>query len=100
MKSVQRPSPARFGLIALTAALLLVCPRSPAAAEDWRFTVKFSQSVRKEPFSGRVYLFFSRNRPEPRPDPSWFSPEQFIARDVHDWKPGAVLEFASGEKSI
>ncbi|HEV8000711.1 MAG TPA: alpha/beta hydrolase-fold protein [Planctomycetaceae bacterium] len=100
MKSVQRPSPARFGLIALTAALLLVCPRSPASAEDWRFTVKFSQSVRKEPFSGRVYLFFSRNRPEPRQDPSWFSPEQFIARDVHDWKPGEVLEFASGDKSI
>jgi hypothetical protein len=100
MKSVLRPSRARYGLIALASLLLPVCLVAPAAAEDWRFAVKFSESVHKEPFSGRVYLFFSRNRREPRQDPSWFSPEQFIARDVQGWKPGEILEFASSDKTL
>jgi hypothetical protein len=100
MRSVLRPFRAHYGLSVLSAALLQVCLATQTSAEDWRFAVKFSQSVHKEPFSGRVYIFFSRNRSEPRQDPSWFSPEQFIARDVHDWKPGTVLEFASGDKSI
>jgi Putative esterase len=87
-------------LVAFAAALLQLAIASPVAAEDWHFGVKYPESVNKGPYSGRVYLFFSRNRPEPRQDPDWFFPEQFIARDVKDWKPGEVLEFASGDKSI
>jgi hypothetical protein len=99
MKLVLRPSRARCGLIALAAALLPLCTWSRAAAEDWRFAVKFSQSVHKEPFNGRVYIFFNTGS-EPRRDSGWFSPGAFIARDVNYWKPGETLEFTSTDKAI
>jgi hypothetical protein len=99
MKSVLRPSRARCGLIALAAALLSASLPFRAAAEDWRFAVKFSESVHKEPFTGRVYVFIN-NSTEPRRGSDWFSPGQFIARDVHDWKPSEALEFATSDKSI
>jgi S-formylglutathione hydrolase FrmB len=82
------------------AALLPFALASTAAAEDWHFGVKFAEKAHQGPFSGRVYIFFSRNRPEPRQDPDWFFPEQFIARDVKDVKRGEVVEFASGDKSV
>jgi hypothetical protein len=99
MKFVLQPSRARYGLISVAAALLQVSLSSPATAEDWRFAVKFPESVHKEPFTGRAYIFFSRGK-EPRQDPNWFNPEPYIARDVQNWKPGEALEFASGDKSI
>ncbi len=92
-------SPSRLcGPIVLAAALLLSLS-SRAAAEDWRFAVKFSESVHKEPFSGRVYLFINSGS-EPRLDTNWFNPGQFIARDVKNWKPGEPIEFSSTDKSI
>src|SRR5262249_29658987 len=86
------------GSIALAAALLLSVS-SRAAAEGWRFAVKFSEIVHKEPFSGRFSLFVNTGT-EPRLASNWFNPGQFIARDVHDWKPGEPLEFSSTDKSI
>jgi hypothetical protein len=88
------------GLIAIAVPLLQFALASSAAAEDWHFGVKFAEKVHQAPFSGRVYIFFSRNRPEPRQDPDWFFPEPFIARDVKDVKPGDVVEFSSGDKSV
>jgi S-formylglutathione hydrolase FrmB len=99
MKSVLQPSRAHCGLIALATALLQVSLPSRAGAEDWRFSVKFSESVHKGPYTGRVYIFFN-NGSEPRRDSGWFSPGQFIARDVQDWKPDDALEFTSSDKSI
>src|ERR1700693_4149753 len=88
------------GLIAIAVPLLQFALASSAVAEDWHFGVKFAEKVHQAPFSGRVYIFFSRNRPEPRQDPDWFFPEPFIARDVKDVKPGDVVEFSSGDKSV
>jgi hypothetical protein len=85
--------------IALAAGGLAVALGSPATAEDWRFAVKFSESVRQEPYTGRVYIFLN-NGNEPRRDSGWFSPGQILARDVENWKPGEPLEFASGDKSV
>jgi Putative esterase len=98
MKPVFRPSVSRFGLVALAAGLLLTA-RLPAVADNWHFAVKFAESVHKESFSGRVYLFFN-NGSQPRHESSWFHPGEYIARDVTNWKPGEELVFASGDKSI
>ena len=99
MKSSFRPSPTSCGRVALAALLLHVGLFFPAAAEDWRFAVKFAESVHKEPFTGRVYIFFN-NGSEPRRDSGWFSPGQFIARDVRNCKPGETVELASGDQTV
>lgn len=73
-------------------------PNAPAA--DWRFAVRFSPAAHGGTYTGRVYIFFSQFRAEPRHDPNWFHPEEFIARDVTRWRPGETLEFQSGDKQI
>jgi len=59
------------------------------------FQVRFTADVHSSPFSGRVYVIFSQRRQQPRQGPNWFTPESFIARDVTDVQPGAVVEFSS-----
>jgi hypothetical protein len=98
MKSAFRFCRSRFGLVAVGAGCLLAAC-SPAVANDWHFAVKFPESVHKEPFTGRVYLFFGEGS-QPRRESSWFRPGAYLARDVTDWKPGEELVFASGDKSI
>lgn len=69
-----------------------------AAAEGagYRFEVKLAESVVKEPFTGRVYVFFSQHEArEPRLDPKFVHAEPFIAIDVKDLKPGETVTLAS-----
>jgi S-formylglutathione hydrolase FrmB len=98
MRSAFRSCRSRFGLVALGAGWLFSAG-SLTVAEDWHFAVKYAESVHKEPFSGRVYLFVNEGG-QPRRDSSWFQPGAYLARDVTNWKPGEELEFASGDKSI
>ncbi len=65
------------------------------AADNWRFTVSFASAVRKEAFSGRVYVLLSQRNPEPRLGPNWFTPEIFCSQDVKDWMPDTPLVFDS-----
>ncbi|MBW3540358.1 MAG: hypothetical protein KY476_08815 [Planctomycetes bacterium] len=77
-------------------ALVLACSTATGShAGEWAFDVQFTSAVRDEPFSGRVYLFFSRREAEPRLGPNWFQPETFFARDVKDWRPDTPLRFSS-----
>lgn len=70
--------------IAVYAALAI----SVASAADWKFSVRMAPTVRQEPFTGRVYLFFNgQNNDEPRQGPDWFHPEPFVALDVKNWNP-------------
>ena len=71
----------------------------PARAADWKFTVTFKKSARAEPYTGRVYVFFSKAR-EPRFGPNWFNPEMFISRDVKDWQPGMPLTLSAGDNGV
>ena len=57
----------------------------------WQFRLSFPKEVRAEPYSGRVVLYFSQTRPQPRERLSWFNPEILVGRDVTDWKPGEPL---------
>lgn len=83
----------RIRCFLLTLVALLSLSSFPASAAQQQFQVRFKKSIHPEPFTGRVYLFFTRSGREPRLGPSWFQPESFLARDVINWKPGEILEF-------
>ena len=65
----------------LVALILLAAPAGVRSTER-DIEVRFASEARSEPFTGRVYVFFSQQRDEPRRGPGWFRPEQFIARDL------------------
>lgn len=93
MLSNSSPRPWRLGgsiFFTLNLLIALGCPALVDAAP--RFAISFDQKVRAEPYTGRVYLFFSK-RGDPRNGPNWFTPEPFVAQDVKDWKPGESLTF-------
>ncbi len=64
-------------------------------APKWSVDVEFSPQVHAKPYTGRVYLFFSKQDEQPRMGPNWFRPEPFVSRDVKDWKPGETLTFSN-----
>lgn len=80
-------------LIRVCCVLWLVA--SVSRADDklprWQFRLSFPKEVRAEPYSGRVVLYFSQTRPQPRERLNWFNPEILVGRDVVDWKPGEPL---------
>jgi hypothetical protein len=61
--------------------------------------VRFTPLVHAVPFTGRVYLFFSRSG-EPRFAVGPFSPGAVVAKDVVDWPPGRALEFRSDDRGL
>ncbi len=76
-------------------AALLVCsaPVSPVEqARPLEFRLSFTETVSRQPFTGRVFVMLTRNeRPTPPEMPNWLRPEPLFARDVKDWKPGETL---------
>lgn len=82
-------------LSAVSGVLLLSV--TAASAADWNFTLRFRKSVHKGQYTGRVYVFFSRLRREPRTGPNWFRPESFVAKDVKGWQPDSPLRIADGK---
>ena len=87
----------RHVLAAATAAAWLISAAAPLLAADWSFRLQFDKAVRQEAFNGRVYVFFSKTRKEPRVDVDWFNPELFIARDVVGWQPGEPLTLSTAD---
>ncbi len=71
--------------------LVLCMCAVPGWGADWSFPVEFRRTLRPEPFTGRVTLFFSEKLPEPRTGPDWFQPEPFVSLDVVDWAPETPL---------
>jgi hypothetical protein len=57
----------------------------------WQFRVSFPTEVQAEPFTGRVVLYLSQAKAQPRERLNWFNPEVLVGRDVTDWKPGEPL---------
>ena len=70
-----------------------------ATAADWKFNVKFTEAVRKEPFSGRVFLAFSQGFRDPRFQLQFFNfhPKLILTKDVQNWKPGETITFSAGK---
>ncbi|MGC1273899.1 MAG: alpha/beta hydrolase-fold protein [Planctomycetaceae bacterium] len=83
----------------LIAVTVVVLASSPVAASP-EFVVTFDPAVRNEPYTGRVYVFFSRENAEPRRGPDWFYPEPFFAKDVTGWQPGEPLTLAADDPAL
>ena len=71
--------------------MIATVSRADEKLPRWQFRLSFPKEVRAEPFSGRVVLYFSQTRPQPRERLSWFKPEILVGRDVTNWKPGEPL---------
>lgn len=96
MIPISRRSGFKLLAILFGASLLADVHSAAAAADRWTFTIEYSNKVRTEPYSGRVYLMFSVRNPEPREGPNWFRPEMFLSAEVADWKPNTPLRISSG----
>ena len=83
----------------LFAVALIWCGAASAFAAP-SFVLTFDESIRATPFTGRVYVFFSRGNEAPRLGPDWFNPEPFIAKDVENWRPGEPLTVGPNEQSV
>jgi len=94
MRSFRRTRVRRPAVLLLIGSAVL-SGEVTAEAAKWNFTVRFKKRVHAVPYTGRVYVFFSRTRGEPRTGPGWFNPEKFIARDVTDWRPETPLTLSS-----
>ncbi len=71
------------------------------AAADWKVSIRIDPAMQKEPFSGRVYLFFgSGKQAEPRHGPDWFHPEPCVALDVKNWNPAEPLSITPGTSKL
>lgn len=94
--------PASSSLIKLLSSLVVLSmfvQELPAA--DWKFTLKCADQVRREPFTGRVYIFFQKGgRSEPRNGMNWFNPLPFIALDVENWKPAEPLRLSAATPKL
>jgi hypothetical protein len=80
----------------IAVAITLLCSlatSTAATAADWTFRLQFPESVHHEPYTGRVYVFFSHDE-EPRHGPDWFHPGPMIARDVESLAPGESVELS------
>jgi len=79
----------------LSACLFVVLLAAASHADDkfprWQFRLSFPKEVRAESFNGRVVLYCSQTRAQPRERLSWFNPEILVGYDVTDWKPGEPL---------
>ena len=64
------------------------------------FKVSFDKQIFSEPYTGRVYIFFAKENPQPRKGPSWFRPEPFVAQDVNNWRPGSTIEFKMSDTNL
>ena len=84
------------------AAFIAVHSAFSAIAADWKFDVKFTEAVHNKPYTGRVYLFFSKSRPEPRKQWWFFNlrGEPCASIDVENWMPGEVLTINSDDKNV
>lgn len=94
--AARKPS-ANLTFVALLVALF--APPSVSAA-DWRFSVRFLESLHQKPFTGRVYIFSSDKPQEPRTALNWFQPEPFCSLDVTDWTPDSPLTIAADTPAL
>jgi hypothetical protein len=77
--------------------LAIAIAASRAPAEPPTIRVQLSEQAASQPFTGRVYVFFSQRRPEPRGDHSFGNQEPVIARDVKNLPPGGFVTFSADD---
>lgn len=75
----------------LRAALILVALASIASATQ--FTVTFPPSALNAKFTGRVILYFSAEKNQPRFGPDWFNPEPIYSQAFKSVPPNQPMRF-------
>lgn len=79
-------------------------PQTPAPAalpQAASFRVEFSRGVITRPYTGRLYVALSLKPREPRLDMGdWFAGPQVITLDVHDVKPGELVDVSPGPSTL
>jgi len=89
-----------FPLLIAAAVISVTTLALPAAVEaQTRFSVQFTGEVHPRPFSGRVYVYFSRGE-EPRRGPNWFRPEPMLAMDVENLAAGESVELVVPQAEV
>jgi hypothetical protein len=81
----------RTSLISIVGFVVAMAATNAAPAADWSFRVQFPESVHNEPYTGRVYVFFSKEG-EPRTAMNWFHPQPIVAKEVNQLAPGAAVD--------
>lgn len=80
--------------------ILLAANVVHTVAAEYAFQISFPASMRAEPFTGRVYLFFQKgDQGEPRRGPNWFNPGPMVAIDVENWKPAETLKIGTADQN-
>ncbi len=83
-------------IIPVTIALLIsMFIQERCQGADWKFRVRYSKEVHNKPFTGRVYLFFSKKNKDPRFGPDWFNPGFILSKDVKAVQPEEEIIFSS-----
>lgn len=86
---------------ALVWAVFGTAAADPAVADDpWSFQVSVAPEASPEPFTGRLYVLFSRRSREPRFGPAWFNTEPFISMDVADLQPGEPVSITPSDERV
>ena len=82
--------------VPLPLALFLFLPDLPAAPPSVvapRISIVLSRTVQAEPFTGRVFVFFSKEPITGVARQNWFKPHPFFAQDVVKLAPEAAHAF-------
>lgn len=78
------------------AMIVLPCGDGTADAADFEFSIKLAESVSPKPYTGRLYVYFTKaNGSEPRLSANWFKPEPIVAVDVENLQPGEEFKLSS-----
>jgi len=86
-------------LLLLGGALPVVAQEPQAPRPSISFQVSRAAGLSAEPFTGRVYLLFSRKEnQEPRAAMRFISSEPILAKDVENWKEGEPLTLSLEEQ--
>lgn len=83
-------------LCLIAAAFIAVCGNANALEVE----IRFDKQLSTEPYSGRVYVFFSQASGEPRTGPNWFRPEPILSLDVTDWQPDTPLVVSTADPHV
>lgn len=95
-----------LALLFVSASSFAAVDRAAASEQGWNIVLQLDEAIHKAPYTGRVYLFFSKrgtsaeNDAPPRMGPNWFHPQPFLSFEVKDWKPGDALPVRLSDESL
>ncbi|MFM7151918.1 MAG: alpha/beta hydrolase, partial [Gemmataceae bacterium] len=85
---------AGFLAIFMVVNFLFGRPIEEPRTQSFHVDVSFDPSLRKESFTGRLYLMIFRSDHKTLQKwPNWFNPEPCFVRKVSNWEPGSTLSF-------